>query len=200
MDIHVSGHGNREDIFYMLKSIKPDYFIPVYAHHYMLREAGKIATDNGMKKDKVIILDNGGIAEFDKRVGKALDKKVDASNVFVDGLGIGDVGNVVLKDRQVMADDGMVVVVVQVNTKTRRVINNPDIITRGFIHIKSSEVLMEKIRSHAKKLTQDVITKNMPKKTEQWGAVRAKLRNDMSDFIFKETERRPMVLPVMIKV
>ncbi|MBU2575867.1 ribonuclease J [Patescibacteria group bacterium] len=200
MDIHVSGHGNREDILYMLKSIKPNYFIPVYGHHYMLREAAKLAANNGMKKNNIFVLDNGEVAEFEKGKTKILDKKVDASNVFVDGLGIGDVGNIVLKDRQVMADDGMVVTVIQVNTKTRKVINNPDIITRGFIHIKSSEALMEKIRMHAKKLTQDIIQKNMPKKHEQWGAIRARLRDDLSDFIFKETERHPMVLPVIIKV
>lgn len=200
MDIHVSGHGNREDILYMLKSIRPDYFMPIYGHHYMLREAAKLAKDNGMKQDKVLVLDNGGIAEFDRKGGKALDKTVDASNVLVDGLGIGDIGNIVMKDRQVMADDGMVVTVVQVNTKTRKIINNPDIITRGFIHIKSSEALMEKIRTQAKKITHDLIQKNMPKKNEQWGSVRAKLRDDLSDFIFKETERRPMVLPVIIKV
>jgi len=200
MDIHVSGHGNREDILYMLKTIRPDYFLPIYGHHYMLREAAKLAQDNGFKRDRTIVLDNGQIAEFDQIGGKALNKKVDASNVFVDGLGIGDVGNIVMKDRQVMADDGMVVVVVQVNTKTRKVINNPDIITRGFIHIKSSEALMEKIRMRAKKITQDIIAKNMPKKTDQWGGVRAKLRDDLSDFIIKETERCPMVLPVIIKV
>lgn len=200
MDIHVSGHGNREDILYMLKTIRPDYFLPIYGHHYMLREAAKLAQDNGFKRDRTIVLDNGQIAEFDQIGGKALNKKVDASNIFVDGLGIGDVGNIVMKDRQVMADDGMVVAVVQVNTKTRKVINNPDIITRGFIHIKSSEALMEKIRMRAKKITQDIIAKNMPKKTDQWGGVRAKLRDDLSDFIIKETERCPMVLPVIIKV
>jgi len=199
MDIHVSGHGNRSDILYILKSIKPDYFIPVYGHHYMLREASKLASNNGMEKNKIFVLDNGEIAEFEGKNAKTLEKKVNASNVFVDGLGIGDIGNIVLKDRQVMADDGMVVTVVQVNTKTKKVINNPDIITRGFIHIKSSEKLMEAIRSKVKKLTEDIISKNMPKKNEQWGSVRAKLRDEMSDFIFKETERHPMVLPVIIK-
>jgi len=200
MDIHVSGHGNREDILYMLKSIKPDYFIPVYAHHYMLHEAKKIASANGFKKENILILDNGHIAEFSQRAFRIIEKKVDTENIFVDGLGIGDVGNVVLKDRQVMAGDGMVVVVVQVNTKTRQVINNPDIITRGFIHIKSSEELMEKIRHESKRITLEIIKNKMPKKNEDWGPVRARLRDEMTDFIIKTTRRKPMVLPVIIKI
>lgn len=199
MDIHVSGHGNREDILSMLKMIKPDYFLPSYAHHYMLQEAKKIAVANGFAKEKVFVLDNGSIAEFNNKGGMVLDKKIDVENVFVDGLGIGDVGNVVLRDRQVMAGDGMVVIVVQVNTKTRQITNNPDIITRGFIHIKSSEELMEKIRFHSKKITANIIKKNMPKKNEDWGPVKAKLRDEMTDFIIKTTKRKPMVLPVIIK-
>jgi len=200
MDIHTSGHGNRSDILYMLKSIKPDYFLPIYAHHYMLREAEKLAIDNGFKKEKIAVLDNGQIAEFYNNSLQTDSKKVDTSNIFVDGLGIGDVGNIVLKDRQVMAGDGMVVVVVQVNTKTRKVINNPDIITRGFIHIKSSEKLMEAMRTKTKDLTHKIVSKEMPKKNENWGPIRAKLRDELSDYLFKETERRPMVLPVIIKV
>jgi len=200
MDIHVSGHGNREDIAYILNAVRPDYFLPVYAYHYMLREAAKLARDNGFPKDNIIVLDNGQAAEFDGKKGRASNTKVDATNVFVDGLGVGDVGNVVLKDRQVMATDGMVVVVVQVDAKNRKVVNNPDIITRGFIHIKSSEKLMEEIRSRTKKTTEKIVQKTMPKKTEEWGAVKTKIRDDLSDFLFKETQRNPMVLPVVLKV
>ena len=200
MDIHVSGHGNREDIKFILNTVKPDYFIPVYAYHYMLREAAKLARDNSFKPEKILVLDNGQIAEFDSKGGRATDTKVDTSAVFVDGLGIGDVGNVVLKDRQVMASDGMVVVVVQVDTKTRKVVGNPDIITRGFIHIKTSEKLMHDIRNHVKKTTESIIQKKMPKKSEDWGEIRGKLRDDLGKFLFKETEREPMVLPVVLKV
>ncbi|MBI1961105.1 MAG: ribonuclease J [Parcubacteria group bacterium] len=200
MDIHVSGHGNREDIKFILDTVKPDYFIPVYAYHYMLREAAKLARDSGFKPEKILVLDNGQIAEFDGRSGHATDTKVDTSAVFVDGLGVGDVGNVVLKDRQVMASDGMVVVVVQVNTKTRKVMGNPDIITRGFIHIKTSEKLMHDIRNYVKKTTESILQKKMPKKNEDWGDLRAKLRDDLGKFLFKETEREPMVLPVVLKV
>jgi ribonuclease J len=200
MDIHVSGHGNRNDILHMVKTIKPDYFMPIYAFHYMLREAGKLAVDNKFKKENVFVLDNGQVAEFDKNSAEISKEKIDTSNILVDGLGIGDVGNIVLKDRQVMADDGMVVVVVQVNTRTRKVMNNPDIITRGFIHIKSSEKLMEAMRSKTKELTHKIVSKEMPKKNENWGHIRAKLRDNLSDYLFKETERRPMVLPVIIKV
>ncbi|MAG29149.1 hypothetical protein CL632_03340 [bacterium] len=200
MDIHVSGHGNKDDIEYILKTIKPDYFIPVYGWHYMLREAAKLARDLKFNENRVLVLDNGQIAEFDKSGGKATENKADTSHVFVDGLGIGDVGNIVLKDRQVMAADGMVGVVVQVNTKTRKVINNPDIITRGFIHIKTSEKLMQAIRNHVKKKTEQIVAKKMPKKSEEWGAIRAEIRDDLGKFLFKETQREPMIMPVVLKV
>ncbi|OJI06807.1 hypothetical protein BK004_02380 [bacterium CG10_46_32] len=200
MDIHVSGHGGREDIKYILNTIKPDYFIPVYAYHYMLREAAMLARANGFSSDKILVLDNGQIAEFDGKQWHATDIKVDTSPVFVDGLGVGDVGSVVLKDRQVMAADGMVVVVVQVNTKTRKVMNNPDIITRGFIHIKTSEKLMTEIRNHVKKTTESILQKKMPKKSEDWGEIRGKLRDELGTFLFQETQREPMVLPVVLKV
>ncbi|MBI4122391.1 MAG: ribonuclease J [Parcubacteria group bacterium] len=199
MDIHVSGHGNRDDIAHILKTVKPNYFVPVYAYHYMLREAAKLARDTGFDPGKIIVLDNGQVAEFNSRGGHATKEKADTSHVFVDGLGVGDVGNVVLKDRQVMAADGMVVVVVQVNTKTKKVINSPDIITRGFIHIKTSEKLMAAMRERIKKSTEAILAKHMPKKNEDWGTVRAKLREELSSFLFKETQREPMVLPVLIK-
>lgn len=200
MDIHVSGHGNKDDIAYILKKARPDYFIPVYAYHYMLREAAKLARDIGYEAKNILVLDNGQIAEIDRHGAKATDKKVDTSHVFVDGLGVGDVGNVVLKDRQVMADDGMVVVIVKVNKKTHKIVDNPDIITRGFIYVKSSDKLMAEIREQTKKSVSKTLTKNPNPKNQEWNAIRAKLRDDLSDFLFKETERRPMVLPVVLKV
>jgi ribonuclease J len=200
MDIHVSGHGNREDITHILNTVKPDYFIPVYAYHYMLRESAKLAKEIGFNEKNIIVLDNGQVAEFYKSQGQATKEKVDTSNILVDGLGIGDVGNVVLRDRQVMASDGMIVVVVQINTKTKKVQGSPDIITRGFIHIKTSEKLMRAIRERIKKSAESIISKQMPKKTEDWGNVKAKIREDLSSFLFKETEREPMVLPVVLKI
>jgi len=195
MDIHVSGHGNRQDITYMLTQIKPDYFIPVYAFHYMLREAGKLAELNGLKKEKIIILENGQVAEVDHQGGKATTEKVPTDYVFVDGLGVGDISHIVLRDRQMMAADGMLVVIATIDTKKGRLVQNPDLISRGFIHMKESKDLVEATRMKAKQIFKDRLTGDVDD-----NYFKNRLRNEISEFLYKKTQRRPMVLPVIIKV
>ena len=199
MDIHVSGHGNRDDIAYVLKKIKPDYFVPVYAYHYMLKEAATLARNIGFNRNNILVLDNGQIAEFSRNGGRATDERVEADNVFVDGLGIGDVGNVVLKDRQVMAEDGMVVAIAKVDKKYK-VVGNPDLITRGFIHIKTSDKLMAAMRQVVKKTVEKRLAKDRPKSGDDWGMVKGAIKEDLTKFLLKETQRKPMVLPVVLRV
>lgn len=199
MDIHVSGHGTREDIAHILKTAKPDYFIPVYAYHYMLREAAKLARDNGFKPENVLVLDNGQVAEINQRGGHATKEKVDTSHVFVDGLGVGDVGSVVMRDRQVMADDGMMVIIAKINGKTGKLVGDAEIITRGFIYVKSSDKLMADIRDQVQKIGKKYMSQG-DGKISDWSTFRGKMKEDLSAFIFKETEREPMILPVLIKV
>lgn len=200
MDIHVSGHGNRDDIAYVLSQIKPDYFIPVYAHHYMLREAAKLARDLGFNPSHILVLNNGQVAALDKHGATATAEHVDTANVFVDGLGVGDIGNVVMRDRQVMAEDGMLVVIIKVGARSNKTVGEPEIITRGFIYVKSSDKLINEAKNRIKKTIQKVVVKTGVEKPEDWGALRGQIRDDLSDFFFKETERRPMILPVIIKV
>ncbi|MDP1709324.1 MAG: ribonuclease J [Candidatus Komeilibacteria bacterium] len=200
MDIHVSGHGNRDDIAYVLTKVKPDYFVPVYAYHYMLREAAKLARDMGFDPRKILVLDNGQVAEFDQRGGQATDKRVETANVFVDGLGVGDIGNVVLRDRQVMAEDGMLVVIIKISAKTGKPVGEPEIITRGFVYVKSSDKLLNEAKHKIKTVIQTTMGKSTPDKIEDWNNIRGKLRDELSEFFFKETERQPMILPVIIKV
>ncbi len=200
MDIHVSGHGNRDDIAYVLSQIKPDYFIPVYAHHYMLREAAKLARDMGFNPSHILVLNNGQVAALDKHGAAATAEHVDTANVFVDGLGVGDIGNVVMRDRQVMAADGMLVVIIKVSARSNKTVGEPEIITRGFIYVKSSDKLINEAKNRIKKTIQKVLAKNGVDKLEDWGALRGQIRDDLSDFFFKETERQPMILPVIIKV
>ncbi len=199
MDIHVSGHGNRDDIAYILKQVKPDYFLPVYAYHYMLKEAAMLARNIGFKQSNVLVLNNGQVATFNKQGGYATDEHIETENVFVDGLGIGDIGNVVLKDRQVMAEDGMVVAIAKVN-KQFKVMGNPDIITRGFIHIKTSDKLMAEMRQVVKKTVDRKLKKNKPQDSNDWGVVKGAVRDDLSKFLLKETQRTPMILPVILRV
>lgn len=196
MDIHVSGHANRDDIEYILKQIKPDYFIPVYAYHYMLHEAKKLAVDKGFNANRVFILDNGQVAEFDRLGGRINKEKVPTEYVMVDGLGVGDVSDIVLRDRKAMAEDGMIVIISTIDSKTGDLIGSPDIISRGFIYMKDNKELIQKTRDKIKN-----IIKNRPASPGlDDDYIKNKVRNDIGQFLFQQTMRRPMVLPVVIKV
>ena len=196
MDIHVSGHGNRDDIVYMLKTIKPTYFIPVYANHYMLKEAQKLAEGIGMAKNKIMVPDNGQVIEFTKQGGKLTDKKVPSDYVFVDGLGITDNNNVVLRDRKMMAEDGMLVVIATINGKSGQLIHNPDLISRGFVYLKENKRLIEMTRQRVKKMFKNYNPNTAPDDS----LIKSRIRNEIGKFLFQKTEKRPMILPVIIEV
>lgn len=197
MDIHVSGHGNRSDIIHMLKTIKPDYYVPVYAYHYMLKESANIAKSLGMQDKQVTVPDNGSVIEFDQKGITVAKQKVQADYVFVDGLGIGDVSNIVLRDRQMMADDGMIVVIATVSRKNSKLISSPDIISRGFIYMKENKEIVEDIRNKVKKVVNEC---NTTQTNLEDNFLKDKLRNDVGQFVFQKTKRRPMILPVVIAV
>lgn len=197
MDIHSGGHANMDDIKKILHQIKPDYFLPVYANYYMLVEAKKLALREGFREEQIFVLDNGNVIKFQKgRKPLVLKEKVNTDYVMVDGLGIGDVSEVVLRDRRMMSEDGMIVVIATIDTKTGAIIGNPDIISRGFVHMKENRDLIEKTRAKVKQIVKD---KN-PMSSADDDYIKNKIRNDIGQFLFKATERRPMVLPVVIKV
>jgi len=196
MDIHVSGHGNRDDIAYMIKQIKPTYFMPVYANHYMLKEASKLAQNIGFNASKIFVPDNGSILEIYKSQAKMLEQKVPSDYVFVDGLGITDSNNIVIRDRQMMAEDGMLVIIATIRKKTGELIQNPDLISRGFVYMKENRRLIEMTRQKAKKILKDAD----PKTSMDDSLIREKLRNEIGKFLFQKTEKRPMILPVIIAV
>lgn len=197
MDVHSGGHANADDIKNILKQIKPDYFLPVYANHYMLVEAKKLALREGLKAEQIHVLDNGQILKFQKgHKPVILKEKANTDYVMVDGLGVGDVSEIVLRDRRLMADDGMIVVIVTIDAKTGSVIGNPDLISRGFIYMKENRDLIEKTRAKVKKIVKD---KN-PITPADDDYLKNKIRNEIGQFLFNATKRRPMVLPVVIKV
>lgn len=197
MDVHSGGHANAEDIKKILKQIRPDYFLPVYANHYMLVEAKKLALREGFRDDQVYVLDNGQIIKFQKdRKPTLLKEKANTDYVMVDGLGIGDVSEIVLRDRRMMADDGMIVIIATIDAKTGAIIGNPDLISRGFVHMKENRDLIEKTRMKVKKIVKD---KN-PMTAADDDYIKNKIRNEIGQFLFGATKRRPMVLPVVIKV
>lgn len=196
MDVHVSGHTNAAGIKEIIKQIKPDFFIPVYANHYFLKEAAKRAVEIGFPKERIIVPDNGSVIEFKDRQFKVADNKVDTSYVFVDGLGIGDVSQIVLRDRQVLAEDGMIVVIVQIDNKTGKLIGSPDIISRGFIFMKEHKDLIEATRQKVRDITNDKDSKTEADPDD----IKNSLRNELGQFLFQKTQRRPMILPVVIEV
>jgi ribonuclease J len=197
MDVHSGGHANADDIKNILHQIKPDYFLPVYANHYMLVEAKKLSLREGFRDDQVFVLDNGNILKFQKDHKPILLKeKANTDYVMVDGLGVGDVSEIVLRDRRMMADDGMIVVIATIDAKTGAIIGNPDLISRGFVHMKENRDLIEKTRAKVKKIVKD---KN-PMSAADDDYIKNKIRNEIGQFLFQATKRRPMVLPVVIKV
>ena len=196
MDIHVSGHANKDDIVEMLKTVRPTYFVPVYANHYMLKEAAKLAGKIGFNPKNVLVADNGQAMEFTRKTGKLTNKRVPTDYVMVDGLGIGDVSNIVLRDRQMLAAEGMIVVIATIDSKTGQLIGSPDIISRGFVYMKNSKKLIEDIRNKVKKILKDKDSRSSANEAY----IKNKVRNDIGQFVFTKTQRRPMVLPVVIEV
>ena len=195
MDVHAGGHGKIEDIKLLLSEVKPGFLIPVYANHYLLHESAKVAVSTGIPRSKIFVADNGQIIEFDKKGGRLTNQKVDTSHVFVDGLGVGDVSQVVLRDRQVMADDGMIVVIATIDRKKGQLVQNPDLISRGFIYMKENKKLIEETRSTAKKIFKENLKGGVDE-----NYYKDRIRNEIGKFLYKKTQRRPMVLPVIIQV
>lgn len=203
MDIHAGGHAKAEDIKLMIRLIKPKYYIPIEGSHSHLRMNAKIAESVGIDPKNIFVADNGQIMEFYAEpkepygaIGRLTPYKVPADYVMVDGLGVGDVSHVVLRDRKMMAEDGMIVIIVTVDSKTGFLIGNPDIISRGFVYMKESKELIEQVRTKVKK----IVTDRDPKSAVDNIFVKNQIRDKIGQFLFTKTERRPMVLPVIIEV
>lgn len=198
LDVHVGGHTNIEAIKTLVKQVKPTYLLPVYANHYFLKEAKKLAQGVGFPEKNVFVLDNGHVLNFPKNKRPYLDKKkVDTGYVFIDGLGIGDVGQIVLRDRQMLAQDGMFMVTVIIDSKTKEVVGNIQITSRGFILVKDNFDLV----NATKKVVKKVIKKRTsPDTSMNWDYVKNEIRESVGSFLYKKTQRRPMVLPVVIEV
>lgn len=198
MDIHASGHGNQEDLKMMINLVRPKYLIPVHGTYYMRKIHGKLGEKVGISEKNVFLGENGQIIEFDyRRNGKLSSEKVPSSYVMVDGLGVGDIGNVVLKDRQMLAKDGMFVIITTVNKKTKKVVGEPQVISRGFIYVKENFDLVNATKKRLKKIIEKS-TKESPK--PKWDKVKNSIRDDIGQFLFQKTQRRPIVLPVIIEI
>jgi ribonuclease J len=197
LDIHSSGHGSREEIKHILNIVKPKYMIPIHGDFRRFVEMRKLAVELGIKEENVLIIENGQIAEFDlKGNGKVAEEKVYVGSVLIDGLGVGDVGEIVLRDRQTMAADGVFLVILTVDAKKGTMLTSPDIISRGFVYMKESEDLISQARGEIKRVHARLTSRGKP----NWEAVKKELRESVGDLLFEKTQRRPMVIPVVIQI
>ncbi|KKP68021.1 MAG: Ribocuclease J [Candidatus Moranbacteria bacterium GW2011_GWE1_35_17] len=199
MDVHISGHCNASDIQAVIKQIKPDYYLPVYANHYFLKEAAKLAIEIGFKKENIFVLDNGNILQLHKNKAEIIKEKAKTDYIFIDGLGVGDIGQVVLRDRQVLAQDGMFVITVIIDSKTKKISGGIQITSRGFIYVKENFDLVNATKEVVKK----VVAKNTNKDDKSkinWVLINNEIREEVGKYLFKKTERRPMVLPNVIEI
>lgn len=196
LDIHTSGHAKQEDLKLMIALTKPKYFMPIHGEHHMLVAHGEIAKLLGIPESNIFIMDNGQAAEINsQQIAKVADAKIPTGYVFIDGLGVGDVGEVVIRDRQVMSKDGMFVIIMQVDRKTGKLTNQPDIISRGFIYMKGSDDLIREVKHEVRKLVD-----NKGKGEANYTYIRQNIRDQIGEYLYQKTERRPMVLPVIIEV
>ena len=197
MDVHAGGHGQVEDLKMMINLIKPKYFIPVHGNYYMLKLHAEIAETVGIPLSHSIVGGNGRVIELTADSAVLSREKVPVNYVMVDGLGVGDVGNVVLRDRQQMSEDGMFTIIVIIDSKTGKVLGQPDIISRGFIYMKGSPELI----NETKRRVVDIANKtSAPDNDINWTYVKDNIRDQVGQFLFDKTQRRPMVLPVVIEV
>ena len=193
-DLHVSGHACREEIKLLMALLKPKYLMPIhgeYRHLYANKDIGEFM---GISADRIFVSDVGRVLEIDKKSAK-LSGEVPAGNVLVDGAGVGDIGSVVLRDRKHLAEDGLVVVVATVDDYGE-IVSGPDVVSRGFVYVKESEELMQRVKDVA---TQS-ISKALTKRVRDWAAIKGAVRDDVAKFIFKETKRRPMILTIIMDV
>lgn len=197
-DVHASGHAHQEELKLMTKMIKPKFFIPVHGHYFMLKTNADLAESVGIPPKNIVApMNNGVIIELTKDKIHVLKETVPANYVMVDGLGVGDVKEVVLRDRQMLSQDGIFVVIVTIDSHTGKVRNSPDIISRGFIYLRESQELLKHTRFIIKKTVEDATGKMHPINISY---VKEMLRERVAKFLFQKTKRRPMVLPVIIEV
>ncbi|MDF2472293.1 MAG: beta-lactamase domain protein [Anaerocolumna sp.] len=194
-DTHVSGHACQEEIKLMYALTKPQYAIPVHGEYKHRMKHAEIAQSMNIPKENIFMLSSGDVLEVSGEKGKVVGK-VPAQGIFVDGLGVGDVGNIVLRDRQHLAENGLLIVVVTLEKYSNQVLSGPDIVSRGFVYVRESENLMDE----AREVVVNALDKCLSKNTSDWGKMKNEIKDSLGDFLWKKTKRNPMILPIIMEV
>ena len=194
-DTHVSGHACQKEIKLIYSLLKPKYAIPVHGEYRHLIAGGNLAKDLGTEEDHVFILEAGDVLELSEETGKVVSK-VTARGVYVDGLGVGDVGNIVLRDRQSLSENGVIIVSLTLERKTGKLLSGPDIISRGFVYVRESEELMREL----KKVASKAIEKCDKQNHREWGQIKSEIRDSLDDYLWKKIKRSPVILPVIMEI
>lgn len=194
-DVHVSGHACQEELKLIHTLVKPKYFIPVHGEYRHLARHAQLAFELGMSKNNIFIAKNGSVIEMDKTSAQ-MTETVPSGYILVDGLGVGDVGNIVLRDRKVLSEDGLMIVVVTLSKTENRILSGPDVISRGFVYVRESEELMEGART----IIRDAINDCFEKNNREWSTLKSAVRDSLSKYLYNQTKRTPMILPIINEI
>ncbi len=194
-DVHVSGHACQEEQKLIMALVRPKYFIPVHGEYRQLMAHRDTAIEMGIAKENIFLTNNGRVLELNEEEAK-FTGTVPAGRVMVDGLGVGDVGNIVLRDRQHLSQDGLIVIVMTMDNQTGEIVSGPDVISRGFVYVRESENLMEDVKAFIREEINDLENRHV----RDWSTIKSTLKDDLRDFIFDRTKRNPMILPIIMEV
>jgi ribonuclease J len=195
MGVHVSGHASQEELKLVLNLIKPRYFIPIHGESRHLMKHAKIAESLGIPQSRIFVVENGQLVEISKKRAQVTGK-VTAGKILVDGLGVGDVGNIVLRDRRQLSQDGIMIVVVSINKETGEIMSGPDIVTRGFVYVRESEHLIE----NSKLKVREAMEQSARKNVTEWAVIKSQIRDKLGKHLFEVTGRRPMIMPIIMEI
>ena len=193
--VHVSGHASREELKLMLNLVRPKYFIPVHGEYRMLRQHGALAEEMGVPSENVFYGENGHVFEFTRKAAR-MAGKVKAGRVFIDGLGVGDVGNIVIRDRQQLANDGVIIVVVTLDKQRNVLLSGPDLVSRGFVYVRDAGGLMNEAQQKVRQALDRCSERNL----SDWSSIKVQVKETLGKFLMEKTGRRPMILPIIMEV
>ena len=194
-DVHVSGHACQEEIKLLYTLVRPKYAIPVHGEFKHLKAQAKIARDLGFAKENIFILQSGDVLELTEEKAQVTGK-VPVGDILVDGLGVGDVGNIVLRDRQHLAEDGIMIVVLGLDGATDELVSGPDIVSRGFVYVRESDELMDEARI----VVNEAIEGCLGRGIADWGKLKGAIKDSLGEYVWRKTKRRPMILPIIMEI